>query len=72
MNNDNGTKYSHNAATTPAVTRTKRRYRNNPAHLVYECFLRQKKARTHAIVHPNPGVLGSVECTSWYEYPITY
>ena len=34
MNNDNETKNSYNAATTPAVTRTKRRYWNNPAHSV--------------------------------------
>ena len=32
MNNDK--KNSYNAATTPAVTKTKRRYRNNTVHSV--------------------------------------
>jgi hypothetical protein len=45
MNNDNETKNSYNAAKTPAVTKTKRRYRNNPVHSVYECLLCQKKKR---------------------------
>jgi hypothetical protein len=73
MNNDNGTKNSYNAAKTPAVTKTKRRYRNNLVHSVYECLLCQKKkTHTHAVVHPNPGEPGSVKCTSWYENPTTY
>ena len=38
----------------------------------FECLLCQKNARTHAIVHPNPGEPGSMSCSSWYEYPITY